>query len=611
MSILEKISSPDDLKKLSYDQLNTLSEEIRKLMIDTVSKTGGHLSSNLGVVELSIALHKVFDSPQDKIIWDVSHQVYTHKILTGRYRDFSSLRQENGISGFSSPAESEHDIFYTGHSSASVSQALGIATANSLSGKNNYTIAVIGDGALTGGLAYEALNNAAHSGKGLIVILNDNKMSISENVGSMARYLAAIRTKPEYFKLKAQTESAINKIPVIGKKTSKAIFDIKTTVKNKMYKSTFFEDLGFRYMGPIDGHNIEQLCEALDAAKLIDVPVLLHINSVKGKGYNFAEMAPSEFHGISKFNIYNGESQTGSDNFSGVFGSELCRLAEKDTRICAITAAMALGTGLEDFSQKYKDRFFDVGIAEEHAVTFASGLAKGGMKPVVAVYSTFLQRAYDQLIHDISLQKSDVVIAVDRAGFVGEDGITHQGLFDVPMLNTVPDIEVYSPCSYSQLRSDLKKAIDTNGPVAVRYPRGGEDELPAEISDNTDDFILIGNSGKCLLVSYGSEAAECYKAYEKLGKYVSLLILNRIKPVSFEDIKGITDYKMIVFCEESEKTGGIGENMAEYLELSGYRGRFLHKAVNDEFVPHANVKRLREIHKLDADSIIKEITELI
>nr|MCR4594408.1 1-deoxy-D-xylulose-5-phosphate synthase [Clostridiales bacterium] len=329
MSILEKISSLDDLKKLNYDQLNTLSDEIRKLMIDTVSKTGGHLSSNLGVVELSIALHKMFNSPEDKIIWDVSHQVYTHKILTGRYKDFSKLRQEGGISGFSSPAESEHDIFYTGHSSTSISQALGIATANSLCGKSNYTIAVIGDGALTGGLAYEALNNAAHSGKGLIVILNDNKMSISENVGSMARYLAAIRTKPEYFKLKAQTESAINKIPVIGTKTSKVIFDIKTTVKNKMYKSTFFEDLGFRYMGPIDGHNIEQLCEALEAAKLIDVPVLLHINTVKGKGYNFAEMSPSEFHGISKFNVYNGESQTGSDSFSGVFGSKICELAEK------------------------------------------------------------------------------------------------------------------------------------------------------------------------------------------------------------------------------------------------------------------------------------------
>nr|MCR4594141.1 1-deoxy-D-xylulose-5-phosphate synthase [Clostridiales bacterium] len=329
------------------------------------------------------------------------------------------------------------------------------------------------------------------------------------------------------------------------------------------------------------------------------------------KGYNFAEMSPSEFHGISKFNVYNGESQTGSDSFSGVFGSKICELAEKDSRICAITAAMALGTGLEEFSSKYKDRFFDVGIAEEHAVTFASGLAKGGMKPVVAVYSTFLQRAYDQLIHDISLQKSDVVIAVDRAGFVGEDGITHQGLFDVPMLNTVPGIDIYSPCSYEQLKSDLETAINTDGPVAVRYPRGCEENLPDSIKNNTDDYTVLGKSKKCIIVSYGSEVAECFKAFDKLEKDVSLLVLNRIKPVSFEEIKGLTNYKNIVFCEESEKSGGIGENMAEYLALIGYKGNFIHKAVNDEYAKHASVKRLREIYGLDAESIIKIITELI
>ncbi len=609
--ILNSISSIDDLKKLNYDQLNILSDEIRKVMIETVSKNGGHLSSNLGVVELSIALHKVFDSPKDKIIWDVSHQIYTHKILTGRYKEFSSLRQEGGISGFSAPDENDNDIFYSGHASTSISQALGIATANALNNKNDYTIAVIGDGALTGGLAYEALNNAAHSGKGLIVILNDNKMSISENVGSMARYLAAIRTNPEYYKLKAHTESAINRIPLIGKQTSQAIYNVKKSIKNKLYKSTFFEDLGFRYLGPIDGHNIEQLCEALTAAKLIDIPVLLHINTVKGKGYNYAEMSPSEFHGISKFNMYNGEAQSGNDSFSDKFGEYLMDLAEKDKRICAITAAMALGTGLDEFSQKYKDRFFDVGIAEEHAVTFASGLAKGGMKPVVAIYSTFLQRGYDQLIHDIALQKSDAVIAIDRAGFVGEDGVTHQGIFDVPMINTIPNIQVYSPFTYKRLKFDLTNAINTSGPVAIRYPRGGEkDTLGYTPSEN--DFDLYQNGDDILLLSYGIEAVETIKAYDSLNEMnqsVSLLILNKIKPFDFAQITDLLKYKKIYFFEESEKNGSIGETMADYLAENRYKGIYKHIAIDNKFVPHAKTDRLREMFKLDADSIKKIILE--
>lgn len=581
-------------------------------MITTVSQNGGHLSSNLGVVELSVALHKVFNSPNDKIIWDVGHQVYTHKILTGRYENFPTLRTEGGISGFSSPEESEHDIFYSGHSSTSVSSAFGIAMSNLMTGKKDYTIAVIGDGALTGGLAYEALNNAGRSRARLIVILNDNKMSISENVGGVARYLAVIRSKPEYFRLKAKTESTLTKIPFIGRALAKEIFNLKTRIKNRMYKSTFFEDMGFRYMGPIDGHNLEQLSEALDSAKLVNGPVLLHINTVKGKGYDFAEKSPSEFHGISKFNINNGETNIGSENFSSVFGETICNMAENDKRICAVTAAMSLGTGLKDFSEKYPDRFFDVGIAEEHAITFASGLSKGGVKPVVALYSTFLQRAYDQLIHDCSLQNANMIIAVDRAGFVGEDGVTHQGLFDVPMLLSVPNIKIYSPFTFNRMKFDFDVAVKQNGLFAVRYPRGNDTVLPQgyEISEN--DFDLFNENGGALIVTYGRVSAEAMYAVEKLkseNKIVSLLVLNCIKPIPKEAFNIALTYKKIVFYEESEKAGSVGTIFAETLAERGYNGKYEHIAVNNEFVPHASVSALMNKFGFDRESIYNKFSE--
>ena len=419
--------------------------------------------------------------------------------MTGRYKEFSTVRKENGLSGFTKPAESEHDIFYSGHSSVSISQALGIATANSINDKKNTTIAVIGDGAFTGGLAYEALNNAGRSGQKLIVILNDNEMSISKNVGSVARYLAVIRSSPRYFKLKAKTEKALNKIPLIGKKLSASVYNAKTRLKNMIYKSTFFEDLGFRYMGPIDGHNIDQLCEALESAKLInDMPVLLHINTVKGKGYDFAEKSPSEFHGVSKFNINTGEPIYSGKNFSSEFGELICGMAEKDKRICAVTAAMALGTGLQEFSEKYPERFFDVGIAEEHAVTFSAGLARGGMVPVFAVYSTFLQRCFDQIVHDGTMQNLHMVLAVDRAGFVGEDGISHQGILDASFLNSIPGITVYSVSTYAGLRHCFVNAVYHNdGVVAIRYPRGQEKPVPENIdyiARNLPyrDFVTVG-----------------------------------------------------------------------------------------------------------------------
>lgn len=611
-SLLSTIKSPSDVKKLSLGELEILCAEIRNLMIETVSQNGGHLSSNLGVVELSVALHKVFNSPNDKIIWDVGHQVYTHKILTGRYEKFSTLRTEGGISGFSSPEESEHDIFYSGHSSTSVSSALGIALSNHINGKRDYTVAVIGDGALTGGLAYEALNNAGRAKARLIVVLNDNKMSISENVGGVARYLAVIRSKPEYFRLKAKTETVITKIPLVGRSLAKEIFKIKTRIKNRMYKSTFFEDMGFRYMGPIDGHNLEQLSEALDSAKLVNGPVLLHINTVKGKGYDFAEKAPSEFHGISKFNIENGETNIGSENFSSAFGEIICDKAKNDKRICAVTAAMSLGTGLKDFSDKYPDRFFDVGIAEEHAITFASGLSKGGMKPVVALYSTFLQRTYDQLIHDCSLQNANMIIAVDRAGFVGEDGVTHQGLFDVPMLLSIPNIKIYSPFTFERMKHDFDTAFEQDGLFAVRYPRGNDTVLPNGYEISKNDFDLFNENGGAVIVTYGRVSAEAMFAVEKLksvNKIVSLLVLNVIKPIPIDALNIAQTYKKIVFYEESERTGAVGSLFGEMLAERGYTGKYEHIAVNNEFVHHAPVSSLFQKYHLDRNSIYNKFSE--
>lgn len=610
---LENINAPADLKKLNNNELIELSAEIRDYMIKTVSKNGGHLSSNLGVVELTVALHKVFNSPDDKFVWDVGHQIYTHKLLTGRYDSFSTLRKENGISGFCAPNESEHDTFYSGHSSTSISSALGIAEANKILGNNNYTIAIIGDGALTGGLAYEALNNAGRSGTKLIVILNDNEMSISENVGSMARYLAIVRSKPGYNILKAKTEDTLNKIPIIGSPIAHCVSYVKTRIKNLMYKSTFFEDLGFNYMGPIDGHNIEHLCEALNSAKISDEPVLLHISTVKGKGYDFAEKSPSVYHGISNFDIDSGEYKTSKTNFSEEFGKTLCELAEKDNRICAITAAMSLGTGLKEFSEKYNDRFYDVGIAEQHAVTFASGLSKGGMIPVFPVYSTFLQRAYDQLIHDGTLQNQKLIIGVDRAGFVGEDGVTHQGLLDVSYLNSIPDVTVYSPFTYKQLKQDLTKAVyDSNNLTAIRYPRGCEAVVPSDYKITDNDYDYFVNGDNCLIICYGRISVNVMNAVNELknkGVNVSLLILNKIKPINADAVKIALNYTNVFFYEEAIKSGSIGESFADLLLSGNFTKKYYHIAIPDEFVPHASVDSLMNKYKFDTENIVNNIME--
>lgn len=614
MKYIDKIQSPADVRKIEESELPELAREVREVLIDTVSQNGGHLASNLGVVELSIALHRVFDSPKDKIIWDVGHQIYTHKLLTGRYSAFKTLRKADGLSGFSNPSESEHDPFYSGHSSTSISEALGIATANALSNNKHTAIAIIGDGALTGGLAYEALNNAGRSQKRLIVILNDNEMSISKNVGSVARYLAVLRSKPGYFRLKARTEKVIDKIPFVGKKISVALFKSKTKLKNLIYKSTFFEDLGFRYMGPIDGHNIPQLCQALQGAQMVNAPVLLHINTIKGKGYNFAERSPSEFHGISKFNINTGEPVYSGTNFSEEFGSFLCDIASKDKRICAITAAMSLGTGLERFSQEYPSRFYDVGIAEEHAVTFASGLARGGMLPVFAVYSSFLQRCYDQLVHDGAMQNQHMIIAIDRAGFVGEDGISHQGILDAAFLNSIPGITVYSPSTYDGLKHAFIYAMyHSDGMVAIRYPRGTEKAVPEGTEATFNAFeIYSAEQPEVFIVTYGRLFAYACAAADEIncrGGNISVLKLNRIKPIDTEAVITAAAAKEIYFFEEGIQNGGIGESFSELLLENGFNGFFRLTAVPNQFVRHASVSALLEEYSLDTNGMLKKILE--
>ncbi|MDD6011952.1 MAG: 1-deoxy-D-xylulose-5-phosphate synthase [Oscillospiraceae bacterium] len=613
--ILSEIKIPEDVKSLDFDQLDALAEEVRHKLIDTVSRNGGHLASNLGAVELTVAMHRVFDSPKDQIVFDVGHQCYTHKLLTGRYDRFDTLRTKGGISGFCRPNESEHDIFYSGHSGVSVSAGLGLAMANTLKHSDHYVVSVIGDGSFTGGMVYEALNNGGRSKAKLIIVLNDNKMSISENVGALAKYLAVIRSKPEYYSFKAHTESALNRFPG-GDKLASTLFKLKTELKNKLYSSsTFFEDLGFRYMGPIDGHNIAHLCDAFEAAKTVNGPVLLHVITVKGKGYDYAEKNPSVYHGISKFDIDTGEAISNSVSFSDMFGECLCEHAAFDESICAVTAAMGLGTGLKHFSELFPRRFFDVGIAEEHAVTFASGLARNGMKPIYAVYSTFLQRCYDQIVHDVSLQKQKLIFAIDRAGFVGEDGETHHGLFDVAFLGTVPDIKIYSPCCFRSLKADLNTALYSDEyAVAVRYPRGGQKDNVAKLRYHVIEYARYGDEeAETLFVTYGRLTSEAIDAVDELaekGIPAQLLSLNQIKPLSQEITDIILPRKNVLFFEEGQRSGGIAERLGCRLLEAGFSGRYIITAVEDRFVEQAGVQDLLTSYGLDKSSMVKKVTEI-
>ncbi len=611
--ILKGIKSPQDIKNLDENKLSQLAEEVRDTIISTVSENGGHLASNLGVVELTIAIHKAFNSPEDKIIWDVGHQVYTHKLLTGRYERFGTLRQQGGVSGFSRPNESEHDIVYSGHSSVSISTALGIAAANKVNGKKDYAVAVIGDGALTGGLVYEALNNAGRmKDTRLVIILNDNGMSISKNVGLLAKRLAKMRSRSGYYKLKALTELVVSKIPLVGEKLATDIFKLKTKVKNMMYQSNFFEDMGVTYMGPIDGHNIEALTNALEGAKVIGHPVIVHVNTQKGKGYAPAEENPSDFHGVPSFDVVEGDLPQPKENFSEKFGEFLFNQGAKDKRICAITAAMALGTGLQKFSDEYPDRFFDVGIAEEHAVPFALGTSKSGMLPVFVVYSTFLQRCYDQLLHDFALQNAKMIIAVDRAGIVGDDGETHNGIYDTAFFNGIPNITVYSPAYYAELNNALVNCLyHRNGPCVIRYPRGAQPELPEDFECSGNDFDVYGDeNAEIAIVTYGRIFGESYKAYKELkkdGLSVKIIKLNVIVPVPEGSIEALKGVKNVFMFEEGVKSGGVGESFASVMLENELSPEFILTAFPDCFVAQGKTEAIFKQYKLDADGMLETI----
>lgn len=607
-SILEKINSPEDVKKLTVTEKNILCGEIRSEIINTVSLNGGHLASNLGVVELAVAILSVFDPPRDTVVWDVGHQIYAHKLLTGRFREFSGIRTYGGLSGFPSRSESECDPFTTGHSSTSISSALGVAVANTLKDEKAYTVVVIGDGSLTGGLAFEGLNNAGRLKKNFIVILNDNEMAISKNVGSMAKYLGYIRTKPGYLKAKNDIETAFRRIPVVGRGLASGIKRTKDKIKKSIYNSTIFEDMGFAYYGPFDGHDVPKLTETLKNARDIKKPVLIHVRTVKGKGYNFAETKPNVFHGVGGFNTSSGKLEPSKRSFSSVFGRCLCNMAYTDPRVCAITAAMCEGTGLVEFSKSYKDRFFDVGIAEEHAVTFAGGLASKGLVPFFAVYSTFLQRAYDNLLHDVALQGFKVVLAIDRAGVVGEDGRTHHGVFDVAYLRTIPGITVFSPSFFAELDTAMQRAVsEESSLVAIRYPRGHELYRPPAFKDTGEDFDLYGDrEADCAIVTYGRVFSNCMLAADSLAKKgiaVKIIKLNKIIPLCPRAVTEAQKCGRLLFVEEGVRSGGLSEAFSSTLYELGYRGRIRILAIEDGFVTHGSMEQLLHLLKLDQEGI--------
>ena len=607
--ILENVNSPEDVKALSPEQLRVLSAEIREFLIKVTSERGGHLASNLGVVELTLALHRVFDCPHDRIIFDVSHQSYVHKIITGRKDGIAAaLRTYGGISGFQKRSESDCDAFGSGHASTSVSAAVGFAAADKLSGSDSCTVAVIGDGALTGGMAYEALNNCAKYDN-LIIVLNDNGMSISRNVGGNSRHLARIRTSKRYFRFKSFTEKLFGAVPGIGKYLVKGARRLKNCVKRVFVRENFFEQLGLHYFGPIDGKDIAKIEDVLREAKNDGVCSVVHICTRKGEGYPPAEREPDLYHGVSGFDIETGNIINGARSCSDVFGEELCRLAELDDRICAVTAAMKDGTGLVGFASRFPERFFDVGIAEEHAMTFSAGLAAGGKKPVLALYSTFAQRAYDQLIHDVALQSLPVVLAIDRAGIVGADGPTHHGMFDVSFMNAVPGLTVFSPYTESELRVCLKAALDMNAPCAVRYPRGA---VPEGKSVSNGDYAVTdygsGEFPNAAVVTYGSETSECEKACVTAranGMNIRLIRLIKIKPLP--DISGlIRSAPLVVVAEEGMKSGGIGEEIAALCAADRTRRRVEILAA-DGFLPQGTIAELRAAAGIDADSILRKI----
>lgn len=615
--MLERIQRENDIKKLNEEELKVLAQEIREFLVEKVSKTGGHLASNLGVVELTMALHLTFDLPEDKIIWDVGHQSYTHKLLTGRKEGFDALRSYGGMSGFPKRKESSCDAFDTGHSSTSISAGLGYVRARDLKGEDYSVIAVIGDGSLTGGMAYEALNNASSLKTNFIIVLNDNNMSISENVGGMSKYLANLRTADLYTGLKKGVTNILQQVPVVGESMIEHIRKTKNSIKQLIVPGMLFEDMGITYLGPIPGHNLPMLCRALREAKKVEGPVLLHVITTKGKGYEPAEEAPDKFHGIGPFDISSGEVivKKNGDNYTDVFGKVLCDEASRNPDIVAITAAMADGTGLKMFKKYYPSRFFDVGIAEGHAVTFAAGLAAGGMRPVFAVYSSFLQRGYDQIIHDVGLQNLPVVFAIDRAGLVGSDGETHQGIFDLSYLGSVPNMTILTPKNKWELADMVRFALRHDGPIALRYPRGtaytGYEEYREEIRYGKSECIHEGQ--EIALLSVGHMFEETVKVYENLkeaGYNCSLINMRFVKPIDEERIRKLSEnHKLLAVIEENVQAGGCGERVMEYASRMGFPVKVLPIALPDDYVEHGNVSVLRKETGIDSETMIHRIIE--
>lgn len=617
--ILNKIKSPTDVKNLSVSDMYELSDEIRNFLINSVSKTGGHLSSNLGVVELTLSLFSEFDLKKDKIIWDVGHQTYIHKMLTGRKEDFEKLRKHNGMSGFPKRNESIYDFFDTGHSSTSISAALGFARARDLKNEDSNIIAVIGDGALTGGMALEALNDLGFKKTKMIVILNDNQMSISNNVGGLSSYLSKIRIEPEYNKFKKGINDKLG-TSSFGKRVAKKLSRVKSSIKQLVMPSMLFEDMGLKYLGPIDGHNINAMKDVLSKAKNIDEPVIIHVVTQKGRGYEFAEKNPDKYHGVSPFNLESGEPKNiARCNYSKVFGNSLVKLAKENKDIVAITAAMPDGTGLRQFMEKYPERFFDVGIAEQHAVTLAAGMACAGLKPVFAVYSTFLQRAFDQVLHDVCIQELPVVLAIDRAGLVGEDGETHQGIFDISYLSIIPNITVIAPKCLDEVDILLRWAFKQNKPVAIRYPRGGDiiSKLkPIEKVEFSKWEVLESAKGnKIAIIATGKMTQHAILANELLNKegiYPKLINATFIKPLDEGMLKELSENGYdIITIEDNVIKGGLGSNILLSLNRYGFKGKFKALGFDDKFVEQGDTTILYNDWNLDPKGIKEEVVRLL
>lgn len=612
--VLEMIRQANDIKKLNDEQLKLLAEEIRQFLIEKISRTGGHLASNLGVVELTMALHLTLDFPEDKLIWDVGHQSYTHKLLTGRRDGFDQLRKYGGMSGFPKRKESDCDAFDTGHSSTSISAGLGYVAARELKGENHNVISVIGDGSLTGGMAYEALNNASRLKSNFIIVLNDNNMSISENVGGMSRYLNGLRTAQAYTDIKKGVEDTLKKIPRKGDRIVSQLRKTKSGLKQLIVPGMFFEDMDITYLGPVDGHDIRKLVKVLNEAKRVDHAVLVHVITKKGKGYPPAEENPAKFHGTGPFDIETGEPKdvSSTDSYTQVFSKVLTDIARKDDKVVAITAAMADGTGLSTFARHFPNRFFDVGIAEEHAMTFAAGLAAGGMKPVFAVYSSFLQRAYDQTLHDVCLQNLPVVIAVDRAGLVGSDGETHQGVFDLSFLSTIPNMTVISPKNRWEMADMLRFAVDFSYPIAIRYPRGsayeGMKNFRAPVEYGKSELLYEEEDIAVIFVGHMAELADrVRRELKKTGYSCSLVNARFVKPLDKEMLEYLAkDHSLFVTIEENVLTGGFGEQVTDYVSSARLNVHVRTIGISDDYVEHGNVEILRKEVGLDCDTIVKQ-----